>query len=59
MKDELEMVKEDNARNQARLREDEMETHHIGDKLGQTNAAKKNQELEADHLQNDLGHKLR
>jgi hypothetical protein len=50
MQDDLERQKEDNARLQSRLREEEVETHHVGEKLSNTNVARKNLELDADHL---------
>lgn len=41
------------------MREEEAETQHVSGKLTATGAARKNLELDADHLQADLGTKLR
>ena len=55
MKEDLERQKEENSRLQGRLRAEETETQHAGEKLNSTNIARKNLELDADQLQADLG----
>jgi hypothetical protein len=50
MKDDLERQKEENAILQTRVREQENDTHHVGEKLNSTNVARKNLELDADQL---------
>tara|TARA_B110000285_G_C15139669_1_gene629847 strand:+ start:1384 stop:1512 length:129 start_codon:yes stop_codon:yes gene_type:complete len=40
---------------QSKLREEESETHNVGERLNGTTVARKNLELDADQLQADLG----
>jgi chromosome segregation ATPase len=59
MQEDLNRHKEENMRLQSKLKEEEIEQAAAGNKLMDTNAARKNLELEGDALNSNLGQKLR
>jgi hypothetical protein len=59
MQEDLNRNKEENVRLQSKLKEEEVVQHSTGNQLVDTNAARKNLELESDALNSNLGKKLR